>query len=192
MIASVAAGFFALDILLMMALQVWNRELGLFVHPISDYGLGKSAALFRIYVTAGSVAAPLLAYLFWQSKAPVYPAAIPVYLGLMMVARVLLGLYPNDPRDLPRTRAGRIHHAATLVAFTTAYLTIVEATPLLVATSRLGEVLLWVKHFFSLGFFAVVLTIAPHWRQWFGLAERMFLYSCALWFLCVCLSFDGV
>ena len=104
----------------------------------------------------------------------------------------MLGLYPNDLRGTPRTHAGKVHHAATLVAYTCAYLTIADATPLLVATSPMCEVLTWVKHCFSLGFFAVMLTISPPLRRWFGLAERLFLYSCAVWFLCVSLSFDGL
>ena len=192
MIASVAAGFFGLDILLLLSFQVLNRDYGLFTHAVSDYGVGRTAGLFRFYVTLGSIAAPMLAWLFWQSRDPVYPAAIPAYLTLMMLGRMAVGLFPNDLHGAPRTTSGNIHHAATLVAFTSAYLTIADATPLLVATSPNGEVLLWVKHSFSAGFFAVVLTISPPLRRWFGLAERLFLYSCATWFLFVSLSFDGV
>lgn len=192
MIAAVAAGFFALAILLLLAFQVLNRDYGVFAHAVSDYGVGKTAGLFRAYVLVASTATPLLAYLFWRSQDPAYPPAIPVYLLLMMAAQVVLGLYPNDLRGTTRTRAGQIHHAATLIAFTCAYLTIVDATPLLVATSPLGQVLSWIKHCFSLGFFAVVVTISPPLRRWFGLAERVFLYSCATWFLCVSLSFDGI
>ncbi|MBC7478345.1 MAG: DUF998 domain-containing protein [Pseudorhodobacter sp.] len=190
MIASVAAGLFALDILVLLAFQGLNRDYGLFTHAVSDYGVGKTARLFRAYVLVASIATPLLAWLFWQSGA--FPPAIPVYLLLMTAAQVVLGLYPNDLRGTTRTRGGQIHHAATLIAFTCAYLTIVDATPLLVATSPLGQVLSWIKHCFSLGFFAVVVTISPPLRRWFGLAERVFLYSCATWFLCVSLSFDGV
>lgn len=192
MIATLAAGFFALDILLLAAFQVIDRDYGLFDHAVSDYGIGRTAGLFRAYVIVGSLAAPLLAYLFWQSRTPLYPAAIPVYLLLLMLAQVVVGLYPNDLRGAPRTASGNIHHAATLIAFTCAYLTIAEATPLLVATSPLGPMLLWIKHSFSLGFVAVVLTISPPLRPWFGLAERVFLYSCATWFLFVSLSFEGV
>ena len=192
MIATVAAGFFAVDILLLLAFQLMDRDYGLFDHAVSDYGIGRTAGLFRAYVIVGSLAAPLLAFLFWQSRTPAYPAAIPVYLVLLMLAQMVLGLYPNDLRGAPRTTSGNIHHVATLIAFSCAYLTIADATPLLVATSPLGQVLLWVKHCFSAGFVAVVLTISHPLRPWFGLAERVFLYSCAAWFLCVSLSFAGV
>jgi len=192
MIPTLAAGFFALDILLLTAIQLLNRDYKPFTHAVSDYGVGKTAGLFRFYVTVGSVETALLAWLFWHSRSPAYPAAIPVYLLLLMAARITLGLYPNDLRGLPKTSSGKVHHAASLVAFTTAYLAITDATPILVATSPLGEVLVWVKHCFSLGFFAVVLTISAPLRPWFGLAERVFLYACAAWFLCVSLSFDGV
>ena len=44
------------------------------------------------------------------------------------------------------------------------------------------------KQVISLGFLAVVLTTSPTLRPWFGLAERAFLYSTALWFLLATLT----
>ena len=61
MIATVAAGFFGLDILLLLSFQVLNRDYGVFTHAVSDYGVGKTAGLFRAYVTIASLAVPLLA-----------------------------------------------------------------------------------------------------------------------------------
>ena len=192
MIAAVAAGFFGLDIVLLVAFQILNRDYVILPQAVSDYGIGKTAGLFKADVMIGSLGAPVLAWLFWQSRDPVFPAMIPVYLLLMMLARIALGLYPNDLPGTAHTRAGTIHHAATLVAFTSAYLTIADATPLLIATAPMGAVLSWIKHLFSAGFFAVVVTISPPLRRWFGLAERVFLFSCALWFLCVAISFYAV
>ena len=90
----------------------------------------------------------------------------------------------------PRTVSGTIHHAATLLAFTCAYMTVAEATPLLAATvgEPLTGLLSALKHVISLTFVAVVLTITPPLRRYFGLVERIFLYATALWFLTATLT----
>jgi hypothetical protein len=40
----------------------------------------------------------------------------------------------------------------------------------------------------SAGFIAVFLTISPPLHRFFGLSERVFLYSTALWFLTASLT----
>ena len=187
---TVAAILYGLDIFFLISFQFLNRDYRWFAHAVSDYGVGKTAGLFRVYVLSGSLAAPLLAWQFWHASAPSYPAIIPVYLLLVMLGRLALGLFPNDLRGTPRTKSGQIHHAATLLAFACAYMTVAEATPLLTAsvTDALSTALLLLKHLISAGFIAVVITISPPLRRFFGLAERLFLYSTALWFLTASLT----
>ena len=185
-----AATLYGLDILFLIAFQFLNRDYGAVRHAISDFGIGKTAGLFRAYLLAGSIAAPLLAWQFWSATSPGYPATIPVWLLLVMVARLLLGLFPNDLRGAPRTRSGHVHHLATLLGFTCAFMTTTEATPLLAASveGTLGLVLVWLKHVISIGFIAVVVTISAPLRPYFGLAERVYLYATALWFLTASLT----
>jgi hypothetical protein len=186
----VAATLYGLDILILLSFQWLARDYGLFTHAVSDYGVGRTARAFRFYMLAGSLAAPLLALQFWLAANPAYPPGIPVYLLLVMVSRMALGLFPNDLRGTPRTRSGHIHHLATLVGFTCAYMTTAEATPLLAATvdGWLSDALLWSKHLISLGFIAVIATISAPLRRYFGLAERLYLYATALWFLTASLT----
>lgn len=186
----VAATLYGLDLLMLLSFQVLNRDYPAFSHAISDYGVGSTARLFRAYVLIGCLAPPLLAWQFLAADNPVFPAAIPVYLGLVALGRLGIAVYPNDPRGTPRTRAGKLHRAATLLAFTCAFMTVVEATPVLVAMhegarSTADQVL---KHLISAGFIAVVLTISQPLRRYFGLAERAFLYGTALWFLLASLT----
>ena len=187
---AVAATLYCLDIAFLLSFQFLNRDYPPFAQPVSNYGVGSTATLFRFYVVAGSIAAPLLAWQFWMARDPVYPALIPVYLLLVMAGRLAIGLYPNDLRGGPRTRAGQIHHAATLVAFTCGYMVVVEATPQLAptATGLLPAALFGLKHLISFGFLAVVLTMSAPLRPFFGLAERVFLYAAALWCLTASLT----
>ena len=187
---TVAAALYGLDLVFLLSFQVLNRDYPAFSHAISDYGLGRTARLFRVYVLAGCVAPPLLAWQFHASTAPEFPAVIPVYLGLVALGRIGIAIFPNDPRGIPHSRAGHIHRAATLLAFTCAYMTVVEATPFLAdlheaRRSAADEVL---KHLISASFLAVVLTMSAALRPYFGLAERAFLYSTALWFLMASLT----
>jgi hypothetical protein len=111
--------------------------------------------------------------------------AVPVYLVLVAVGRLAIGLFPNDPRGIPHTRAGLIHRTATLLAFCCAFMAVVEATPLLAAGASgvLPPLLAGLRVAISIGFVAVILTISAPLRRYFGLAERAFLYATALWFL---------
>lgn len=187
---TVAAILYGLDIIFLISFEFLNRDYRRFSHAISDYGVGKTAGLFKTYLLAGSVAAPLLAWQFWSADHPSYPIAIVAYLLLVMLGRLALALYPNDLRGSQRTRNGQIHHAATLLAFTSAFMAVAEATPLLASTvtGPLAAALIGLKHMIGLGFIAVVLTISPPLRRFFGLAERLFLYAAALWFLTASLT----
>ena len=191
---TVAAALYLADLFLLISFQFLNRDYALVSHAVSDYGIGKTAHLFKAYVLAGSIAAPLLAWQFWVARDPGYPVIIPVYLLLVMVGRLGLGWFPNDLRGTPQTRSGVIHRAATLLAFTSAYMTVVEATPLLAASAGapLAGLLWGLKHLISLDFVVVVVTISPPLRRFFGLAERVFLYATAVWFLAASLTLPPV
>ncbi|MGQ0566811.1 MAG: DUF998 domain-containing protein [Gemmobacter sp.] len=114
----------------------------------------------------------------------------PACLLLVMLARIAIALFPNDPRGTPRTRSGQVHHAATIIGFACACMTTTEATPLLAATVQgpLHDALIWLKHLIMLGFAAVAATISAPLRRCFGLAERLYLDATALWFLTASLT----
>ncbi len=183
----VATVLYGLDIAILISFQFLNRDYRLLSHAFSEYGLGRTAHLFKVYVIAGCIAAPLLAWQFWSAG---YPLAISVYLLLVALGRLGVGLFPVDLPDVPRTTSGTVHHAATLMAFGCAFMAVTEATPILSASvaGMSGNLLVVLKHLISLGFFAVGLTISLPMYRFFGLAERLFLYATALWFLTATLS----
>jgi hypothetical protein len=186
----VAAALYCLDLLFLLAFQVLNRDQPLFARPVSAYGHGRTARLFRVYLIAGCIAPPILAWQVHVSGDPDFPVTVTVYLVLVALGRLGIAVWKNDPRGAPHTREGTLHRVATLLAFTSAFMAVVEATPHLVALheglrSLADEVL---KLVISAAFLAVVLTTSPALRPWFGLAERVFLYSTALWFLLATLT----
>lgn len=186
----VAAALYGLDLLFLLAFQVMNRDQPAFAKPVSEYTLGRTARLFRVYLIAGCIAPPILAWQVHVSGDPDFPVTVTLYLALVALGRLGIAIWQNDPHGSLRTHRGNLHRAATLLAFTAAYMAVVEATPPLVALhegwrSTGDEVL---KLVISAGFLAVVLTTSPALRRWFGLAERVFLYFTALWFLLATLT----
>ncbi len=186
----VAAALYGLDLLFLLSFQVLNRDQPAFARPISDYGLGRTARLFQIYLVVGCIAPPILAWQVHASGDPDFPVLIPVYLGLVALGRLGIAVWHNDPHDEPHSRRGNLHRAATLLAFACAYMTVVEVTPELVALHEGARSVAddGLKHVISVSFLVVVVTIASPFRPWFGLAERAFLYSTALWFLLASLT----
>lgn len=186
----VAAALYVLDLSFLLSFQVLNRDMPVFARPISDYGLGRTARLFRVYLVAGCAAPPILAWQVHASGEPGFSPAIPVYLGLTALGRLGIALWQSDAQGAPHSRRGNLHRGATLLAFACAYMAVVEATPQLVALheglrSMADQVL---KQVISASFLGVVLTFAGQLRPFFGLAERAFLWSTALWFLLATLT----
>ena len=186
----VAAALYGLDLLFLLSFQVLNRDQPAFAKPVSDYGLGRTARLFRVYLIAGCIAPPILAWQVLVSGDPDFPVSVTIYLSLVALGRLGIAIWPNEKRGLRRTGKGQMHRAATLLAFAAAYMAVVEATPPLVALHEgarsVGDEVL--KQVISVSFLSVVLTISSTLRPWFGLAERAFLYSTALWFLLATLT----
>ena len=186
----VAAALYGLDLLFLLAFQVMNRDQPAFAKPVSEYALGRTARLFRVYLVAGCIAPPILAWQVHVSGDPDFPVTVTVYLALVAMGRLGIAVWQNDPHGSRHTRRGNLHRAATLLAFTAAYMAVVEATPHLVALHAgwrsMGDEAL--KLLISAGFLAVVLTTSPALRPWFGLAERLFLYATATWFLLATLT----
>jgi hypothetical protein len=186
----VAAALYGLDLLFLLSFQVLNRDQPVFAKPVSEYGLGRTAGLFRVYLIAGCIAPPILAWQVHVSGDPDFPVSVTIYLGLVALGRLGIAVWRNDPHRTVHTLQGNLHRAATLLAFTCAYMAVVEATPHLVdlhegLRSVADEAL---KQVISIGFLAVILTTSPTLRPWFGLAERVFLYATALWFLLATLT----
>ncbi len=186
----VAPALYGLDLLFLLAFQVKNRDQPPFAKPVSEYGLGRTARLFRVYLIAGCIAPPILAWQVHVSGDPDFPVTVTLYLALVALGRLGIAVWRNDPQGTRRTRRGNLHRAATLLAFTAACMAVVEATPPLVALHEGWRSLAdeGMKQVISLAFLAVVLTTSPTLRPWFGLAERVFLYATALWFLLATLT----
>jgi hypothetical protein len=185
-LAAAATGLYAIHVALLLALHWHNRDYSPVRHAVSDYAVGKSAALFRIYGGVGVAGTLALAWLFHASEAPAFPGRVPVYLVAMAIARVGAVAFPTDLEGATATAHGRMHFLCAIATFALVYMTIDVATPILSADPRapalhaVWPALRWIA---TIALAGVVLTMFKPARAIFGLIERVFLFSTAIWLL---------
>jgi hypothetical protein len=180
----VAAALYSANLALLLSFHLLDRRRSVLADAVSGYGLGRTAGLFRVYVALGSLAALVLAWVLWHLR-PDLPPGVTWSLVAMAGARIGVGLVPTDPPGAAKTVTGRVHLLAAVLTFTFAYMAIAKATPVLLADIPLLGPL---RTAAMIGLGGVVLTLAGPLRPFFGLAERLFLFATALWFLVASLA----
>ena len=154
----------------------WVRD------PVSNYGVGPAARLFRRYAHIGTVAAGLMAIAFFSSSSPAFPPAVFVSLGILVLARLGVVAVPTDAKGAAPSARGRLHLVLAIALIAATYNVVASATPLLGGTAMSPG--LQICHDLVLGgLIAVVVTMIPPLKRWFGLAERIFLLSTMAWFV---------
>ena len=183
-VALVATGFYLLTFTLFVGLHFSGSGYNLLEHAVSDYGVGRSAGLFQLYVWTGNVGASALAYLFYTSAQPRFPRLIPFCLVAMVVARIGVSTFKTDLEGKERTRQGMLHYLFAILTFALAYVVIDNATPLLTApASPLSWLFVGFRYAAMVSLFGVVITVFRPLRRFFGRVERVFLVSTLVWFL---------
>jgi hypothetical protein len=157
--------------------------------PVSDYGVGKYAYLFRIYMWVSALAAIAFAGALADSGLLPISSWIFVLLLLLAITRVGISLFPTDLEGKPRTVHGMLHYIFAILTFTFVYLAISALTPVLVVVppwQSIAGLLMILKPlvFYSLLLLVVVILVPPL-KRIFGLSERLFLVSENIWFVIV-------
>jgi hypothetical protein len=155
--------------------------------PVSNYGVGKYAYLFRIYLWASVIAAIAFACALAVSGSLPISQWIFTLLILLAVSRLGISLFPTDIQGRPHTRNGVLHYIFAILTFAFVYMTIWALTPILIAVApwqSLSGVLTVLKGivFYSLIVFIIVLIVPPL-KRIVGISERLFLVSENVWFV---------
>lgn len=155
--------------------------------PVSAYGATPDRAWYRVAVVATGVAGAAEA--IGISSALRGVRLVVLCLWAFAVARVLIGWFPMDREDAPRTTTGRIHWILAVVAF--AAIT-VAALRLRSSLARNG---LWPDAYGTLSALAWCMFVAAvaalfvrgtsQLARWFGLAERVFYVTMFAWLAAV-------
>ncbi len=183
--ALLAAACYASVILLFFALHLVAPQRSMLSHAVSDYGLGGTARLFIVYGVAGCLGAGLLAIATATDRTTGFPVRVTVYLASLAVLRLGVLRFRTDPAGGAATREGRWHYLFAVVTFALTYMAVSAAQPTVDAISSstmrvVMEALGWSA---AASLACVVFTLLPPLKIVFGLAERIFLLSTALWLL---------
>lgn len=155
-------------------------------HPVrdavSDYGVGPSRARFESMSLAATAGWWLLAlgtwigYLTWSDR-----TFVTVALAVIGVTTALLRFFPTDLPGTRRTATGLVHYALAITQFALTYSVMGNLVRLL------GGAELTVLHIATLvGLSGLCLWLVPALQRRlpvFGLMERVFLISSALFYL---------
>ena len=189
-LSALAAVIQAAVLSMLIALHVLQPRYSPLSNAVSDYGIGPTAGIFRLYLWLGIGAIVLLAGLTHAVTHPAFPAAVPLCLALLVPARLGIMAFPTDPAGRQLSRTGMLHYLFAIAGFALVYMTIDKATPVLVAAPEPAlPPALWVglKWISAATLAAVVLTMVRPLRVVFGLAERAFITTYSLWFLLIAL-----
>ncbi len=181
--AAIAAAFYVAAILAFVALHLKNRTLSIATSAVSEYAIGQSARLFTIYGIIGSLGAIALAVATYLRGD--FPARVPLYLALLVLIRFGVLVFRTDKGGKADTAEGRIHLLFAIATFALTYMALAAAGPDAerLAPSALAQCLQVLSWIAAASLAAVVVTLAPPLRNFFGLAERAFLSSSLIWFL---------
>ncbi|PAT33715.1 DUF998 domain-containing protein [Vandammella animalimorsus] len=185
LLSGLCCALYLTALLLFAALHRLDRSVHWLHDPVSQYIRGPYATLFRWYGHIGTAAALLLTIELFHASAPIFAPKVVISMALLVVLRVGVVLIPTDPKHAPATAKGRLHLALAIATFAATYTAIASATPAfaLDAATPLVLSLIAMRYLALASLSAVVLTMLPGLKAFFGLAERAFLASTQLWFL---------
>ncbi|GLQ10288.1 membrane protein [Devosia yakushimensis] len=150
-------------------------------HAVSDYGVGPTRSLFAAYASAGIVAALLLGAAILAGGQ--FPVRGGLYLLAMAAFRLGVLAFPTDIEGERLTRNGKLHYGFAIASFALTYMAIDVLHP--IALPLVADWARWVlsglRWAVTLSLGGVVICLIPALRRVFGLFERIYLLSTALW-----------
>jgi hypothetical membrane protein len=155
-------------------------------HAVSDYGVGKYSVVFTVALYVSSVSVLTLAFaLLTGVGSPPLTVRDLTYLLFIPLARIGMTLFPTNLEGHRISRAGLIHYACAIAAFTLTYLVISGMTPALRAldpNAWARAPLAFSESTVGPALAVVVVTMLRPMRKFFGLFERIFLLTTNIWF----------
>jgi len=155
--------------------------------PVSAYGISPYRAWYRAAVVATGVAGAAEA--IGVSSALRGVRLVVACLWAFAVARVLIGWFPMDKEDAPRTTTGRIHWLLAVVAFAAVTIAGLRLRSTLArnglwpGANATLSVLAW--GMFGAAVAALFIRGTSQVAKWFGAAERVFYMTMLAWLLTV-------
>lgn len=156
-------------------------------NAVSDYGVGGTRRTFRMAAVANGVALVALADAMIAHGTPL--VSLPVELLVVaFIARIVVAVVPTDLPGARPTATGRVHLAAAVAQFAALHTFLADESAGLVDGSWLALPTHLLVVASGVGLAGVCLGFVPAARRWFGLCERVFLFSSTAAIACCALG----
>ena len=172
---------YVLQLVLFVALHVKGSYSPL-SHAVSDYGVGPTRSLFRLYGFAGFAGAVFVAVAILMDNR--FPTRAGIYLIAMAVLRIGVLAFPTDLEGERLTWNGKLHYLFAIASFALIYMAIdalQASTGLLQLDSGVLPILTGLKWLITFSLIGVVVCMLPRLRKVFGAVERVFLGTTLFW-----------
>lgn len=177
--------------LLMLYLHQSQKDYNPVYHAVSNYGVGKTEKLFfasACFSILASLSLAMALYL-WDYAFSFKTIAI----TLLIVRSIsLLGVmfFPTDIEKKEKTKRGRLHLLFAVIQFVAIAIFVFNIADFLIPVIQHNYRMLLggLKYIVKCALIFLVLSmIVPNLKKYFGLFERVFLYSSALYFFLIAL-----
>ncbi|EMC02687.1 DUF998 domain-containing protein [Streptococcus mutans] len=158
-------------------------------HAVSDYGIGQNKSYFQLAGLANTFRNLflILSLIFWKYSFSFKKEAI-LLLILAIIGYAGVALFPTDIEGSKRTVKGIIHLLFAILQFTALAIFIFNVTEVLKPlNATLFLIASYIKIVVEVGLYGLVIALfLPFVKKYFGLFERLFLYSSNLYILLLC------
>lgn len=159
-------------------------------HAVSDYGVGQSRKYFLLAGYSGIIRNIFIAIALvaWKYVFTFKSIAI-IMLIFTLVGFIGVAVFPTDIEGAPKTAQRRLHLLFAVLQFTALAILILNMTDYLKPVSMgFFVVLKAIEYFVRIGLSTLILgMVLPVMKKYFGLFERIFLYSGNIYFLVFCI-----
>lgn len=172
---------------IMIYLHSKHKEYNPIYHAVSDYGVGSSKRFYAIsgYVSAiGSLSLAIALY-FWSYDFSFKTTAI-ILLLVRVISVVGVIIFPTDIEGMEKTKNGKIHLLLAVVQFTAIAIFVFNMTERLqpILNQGFSAFLGALEYVVKFGLITLVAAmVIRKLKKYFGLFERVFLYSSAFYIL---------
>lgn len=181
LLCGVCSALYLIGLVMFIILHRLDRRVHILHDAVSLYAQGTHGAWFRVYGHIGTLAA----LLFTLQTASVFPARVTIAMSLLIIFRLGVVWVPTDAKDAPASLQGRLHLLLAIATFAATYTAITNATDAFLSqmNTPMAFYLNVLRDVAMLALGAVVITMLPACKRYFGVSERLFLLAAQLWFL---------
>ncbi len=177
------------NIALFVIMHLRTNDYSIIYNAVSDYAIGNTNRLFRIYLWAGSLGYICLFCMVLLSPVLRLEKIFPILLALVIIFRILLVFFKTNIEGQKTTINGIIHYILAIGNFSFVYIFIVKydiRSRIIVELRNYQSLVKNYEIVLTIALIGVVISMFKPLRILFGIIERIYILGIALWFIGFC------